>query len=62
MILNKAPAQYDAKDEDQTRRALAAADKMNVKQGGPYDLKSPNGKIWRPSIDNAGTVTWAVVS
>ena len=61
VLLPRAPAQYDQSDQQQLRGALERDAATNLKDGGPYDLKSPNGKIWRPSIDNAGTVTWTAL-
>lgn len=64
MILPKAPAAYDASNEEDTRESLRRADRENLKRGDTIYLvrneiviSSPNGSLWAIKIDDAGVVS-----
>lgn len=64
MILPKAPAAYDASNEEDTRESLRRADRENVKRGDTIYLvrneiiiASPNGLLWAIKVDDAGVVS-----
>lgn len=64
MILPKAPAAYDASNEEDTRESLRRADRENLKRGDTIYLvrneiviASPNGSLWAIKVDDAGVVS-----
>lgn len=64
MILPKAPAAYDASNEEDARESLRRADRENVKRGDTIYLvrneiviASPNGSLWAIKVDDAGVVS-----
>ncbi|MEN6642579.1 MAG: hypothetical protein ABFE08_09045 [Armatimonadia bacterium] len=64
MILPSPPERYTRGVEAERNRAIAAADRDNVKRGTDMDmdrgrviLRSPDGGRWALKVDNAGAVT-----
>jgi hypothetical protein len=67
--LPTAPAQYSQRDQQDMRRELQRADAENVKRlrdvrlenGERLILKSPNGTLYRLTVDNAGALGTAAI-
>lgn len=57
MILPRPPVQYSAADQAQLRSALQEEDLKNQKRGAPVLLRSPNGSLWKLSVDDSGTLS-----
>ena len=64
MNLQAARAEYDAKDETQTRNEIARVDKQNMKRNQDIDmgaarliLRAPNGNRYCLVVSNAGVLS-----
>jgi hypothetical protein len=64
VTLPPAPPQYNARNEAQTREAIAQADAASHKKGQDIELgaaklilKSPNGTRWALTVSNAGALS-----
>jgi hypothetical protein len=64
MKLAAAPAAYDRAEQAQMRGVLERADQQNLKRGIALPnmlLSSPDGKVWRLTINDSGVLGVAAV-
>lgn len=65
MNLPRPPAQYDIRDQEDTRGSLEREDRQNRKKGQDVELepgvklvkRSPNGTRWSIEVDDAGVIS-----
>jgi hypothetical protein len=66
MILPSAPREWSARFQAELQRAIAEADRYNLKQNQRIELveggtelviTSPDGTKWKLSVDNTGTIS-----
>ena len=60
--LGGAPARYDAGEEARNRAALERADAQNLKAGvaaARLLLRSPSGRVWAVTVNDAGALAAA---